>query len=57
MGSPIPGSEEGAWVREDRKVVGSVDPSTWNHDVVDRPSVIDSVDGQASSVNPCVWTH
>ena len=37
MGSPIP-SQEGAWVREDPRVVGggydvwSVDPLTWNHE-------------------------
>ena len=39
MGSPIPGHKEGAWVREDPKVVGGgficfgpLIPSTWNHE-------------------------
>ena len=105
MGSPIPSHQEGAWVREDPKVVGggfltsvrwSLRPGTMKeHGYVTLPSrsvgavlgdlgvstdaawstghsaihslvtwseesfssMIDSVDGQASSVNPCVWTH
>ena len=40
MGSPIPSQQEGAWVREDPKVVGGgykplgypLIPSTWNHE-------------------------
>ena len=39
MGSPIPSPEEGAWVREDSRVVGGglthfgpLISSTWNHE-------------------------